>query len=101
MATSQKPSGISASEVINREDCDLLARVGLGDERAIASRHHRSSRLVYSVALRVCRDAASAEEVLQNVFMRVWLAPQQFASGPGSLGGGLGGLSRRSEEHKS
>jgi DNA-directed RNA polymerase specialized sigma24 family protein len=42
----------------------------------------------------VCRDAASAEEVLQNVFMRVWLAPQQFASGPGSLGGGLGVLSR-------
>ena len=94
MATSRNPSAMSTSEVINSEDCDLLAGVGLGDEQAIASLYDRHSSLVYSVALRVCRDAASAEEVLQNVFMRVWLAPQQFASAPGSLHGRLGVLSR-------
>jgi RNA polymerase sigma factor (sigma-70 family) len=78
----------------NPEDFELLARVGWSDEQAIASLYDRHSTLVYSVALRVCGDAASAEEVLQNIFMQIWLAPQQFASHPGSLAGRLGVLSR-------
>jgi RNA polymerase sigma factor (sigma-70 family) len=82
------------SQEINPEDLDLLARVGLGDERAMASLYDRHSNLVYSVALRVCRDSASAEEVLQNIFLQIWLAPQHFASVPGSLDGRLGVLSR-------
>lgn len=90
----RKPSGMSTSEAIYREDCDLLAEVGLGDERAIASLYDRHSCLVYSVALRVCRDTASAEVILQNVFMQLWLAPQRFASAPGSLEGRLGVLAR-------
>jgi RNA polymerase sigma factor (sigma-70 family) len=82
------------SEEMNPEDFDLLARVGSCDERAMASLYDRHSNLVYSVALRVCRDAASAERVLQNVFMQLWLAPQQFDAEPGSLDGKLGLLSR-------
>ena len=77
-----------------REDFDLLARVGSGDERAMASLYDRHCTLVYSVALKVCRDSTSAEEVLQNIFMQMWLAPQQFASAPGSLDRRLGVLSR-------
>jgi RNA polymerase sigma factor (sigma-70 family) len=76
------------------EDFDLLARVGSGDERAMASLYGRHSNLVYSVALRVCRDAALAEGILQKVFLQLWLAPQQFDSEPGSLDGQLGLLSR-------
>jgi RNA polymerase sigma factor (sigma-70 family) len=79
---------------INAGDLDLLAAVGLGDERAMASLYDRYSTVVYSVALRVCRDSASAEEVVQNLFLQLWLAPQQFASQPGSLEGRLGLLSR-------
>jgi RNA polymerase sigma factor (sigma-70 family) len=75
-------------------DLDLLVRVGSGDQRALASLYDRHSTLVYSVALRVCRDSAWAEEVLQNIFMQIWLTPQQFASAPGSLDGRLGVLSR-------
>jgi RNA polymerase sigma factor (sigma-70 family) len=75
-------------------DSDLLTRIGLGDQRAMASLYSGHSALVYSVALRVCRDAATAEEVLQNVFLQVWLKPQQFASGPGSLEERLALLSR-------
>ena len=78
----------------HEKDFDLLARVGLGDRRAIASLYDRHSTLVYRVALRVCHDSASAEEVLQNIFMQIWLAPQTFASEPGSLDGRLGLLSR-------
>ena len=76
------------------EDLPLLARVGLGDQAAMASLYDRHSTLVYSVALRVCRDSASAEEVLQNLFMQIWLAPQEFASASGRLDGRLAILSR-------
>jgi RNA polymerase sigma factor (sigma-70 family) len=78
----------------NPVDDDLLARVGLGDERALAALYDRHCDLVYSVALRVCRDASMAEEALQNIFMQVWLAPGEFAAEPGSLDGRLGMLSR-------
>ena len=94
MTTSRNASGMLTLQETNPKDSDLLARVGLGDERAIASLYDRHSTLVYSVALRVCRDSASAEEVLQNVFMEIWLSPQQFASTSGSLDGRLGLLSR-------
>jgi RNA polymerase sigma factor (sigma-70 family) len=76
------------------EDFDLLARIGSGDQGAMASLYDRHSTLVYSVALRVCRDSAWAEEVLQNIFMQIWLAPQKFTSTPGRLDGRLGILSR-------
>ena len=93
-AASRDAPGIPASHDMNSEDLDLLARVGLGDQGAMASLYDRHSSLVYSVALRVCRDSVSAEEVLQNVFLQIWLAPQQFASELGGLREGLGILSR-------
>jgi RNA polymerase sigma factor (sigma-70 family) len=94
MTTLRTASEMPTSQDTTSEDSALLARVAIGDERAMASLYDRHSTLVYSVALKVCRDAVSAEEVLQNIFLRIWLAPQQFASGPGSLDGGLGILSR-------
>jgi len=66
-------------------DGDLLARIGLGDERAMAWLYDRHSALAYSVALRVCGDSAAAEEVLQSLFLQLWLAPEPFASRAESL----------------
>lgn len=86
--------GLEKSADDRDEDFALLARVGRGDRDALASLYDRHSALVYSVALRVCRDSGWAEEVLQNVFMQVWLAPQQFASAPGKLDGRLALLAR-------
>jgi len=79
---------------MDAEDFRLLAAIGLGDGRAMASLYDRHSSLVYSIALRVCRDSASAEEILQNIFMQIWLAPRLFASAPGRLDRRLGVLSR-------
>ncbi len=76
------------------EDCELLAAIGTGDERAMAAFYDRHCGVVYSVALRVCGEAATAEGVLQDVFLRVWLAPESFAAESGGLAGRLGVLSR-------
>ncbi|MFC6644886.1 sigma-70 family RNA polymerase sigma factor [Granulicella cerasi] len=75
-------------------DEQLLALVQRGDESAMASLYDRYSRLVYSVSLRVLRDPAAAEDVLQEIFMQVWRTPDSFISARGSLAGWLSIVSR-------
>jgi RNA polymerase sigma-70 factor (ECF subfamily) len=49
----------------------------------------RYSGMAYSVALRVVKDAAQAEDVMQDVFFQVWQNPRAFVSDRGSLGAWL------------
>jgi RNA polymerase sigma-70 factor (ECF subfamily) len=77
-----------------QEDAALLALVQRGDEYAMAALFDRYSKVVYSVALRVLRDPASAEDVLQEVFMQIWRNPDSFVATRGSLGGWLAVVSR-------
>lgn len=76
------------------DDAILLGRVQLGNEQAMALIYDRYSRIVYSVALRVLRDPASAEDVLQEIFLQVWRNPGRFVSARGSLGGWLAVVTR-------
>jgi RNA polymerase sigma-70 factor (ECF subfamily) len=76
------------------QDGQLLDRVRRGEEQAMATLYDRYSKLVYSVALRVLRDPASAEDVLQDVFLGVWRRPERFVSARGSLGGWLAVVAR-------
>jgi RNA polymerase sigma-70 factor, ECF subfamily len=77
-----------------QDDAALLALVQRGDEYAMASLFDRYSKIVYSVALRVLRDPAVAEDVLQEVFMQIWRSPDGFVATRGSLGGWLAVVSR-------
>jgi RNA polymerase sigma-70 factor, ECF subfamily len=77
-----------------QDDAALLARVERGDEAAMATLYDRYSKVVYSVALRVLRDPAAAEDVLQDVFMQVWRNPTGFIATRGSLGGWLAVVAR-------
>ncbi len=76
------------------QDGQLLDRVRRGDDQAMAALYDRYSKLVYSVALRVLRDPASAEDVLQDVFLGLWRRPERFVSARGSLGGWLAVVAR-------
>jgi RNA polymerase sigma-70 factor (family 1) len=52
---------------------ELLASVAEGDEQAFASlfEHHRDR--VYSIAFRLTHSAFLAEEIVQDVFLAIWL----------------------------
>lgn len=54
----------------------------------------RYSKIVYSVGLRVLRDAAAAEDVMQEIFMQIWRNPESFVATKGSLGGWLSVVAR-------
>jgi RNA polymerase sigma-70 factor (ECF subfamily) len=75
-------------------DADLLGKVQRGDELAMAALYDRYSKIVYSVALRVLRDPAAAEDVLQEIFMQMWRSPTKFVATRGTLCGWLAVVTR-------
>jgi RNA polymerase sigma-70 factor (ECF subfamily) len=56
----------------------LPALVARGDEQALAELYDRFGRVAYGVALRVLRDAALAEDAVQDAFMAVWRTAAGF-----------------------
>jgi len=61
-----------------QELCGLLARVANGDRKALAAVYDRTSAKVYGVCLRIARDREAADEILQDVFLKVWNRAGRF-----------------------
>ncbi|MEO7057895.1 MAG: sigma-70 family RNA polymerase sigma factor [Caldimonas sp.] len=56
----------------------LLARSSLGDRVAFATLYERTSPHLFAVVLRINRDKAQAEDILQEVYVNVWRAASSF-----------------------
>jgi len=56
----------------------LLARCRLGDRAAFARLYDHTSGLLFGIVLRINRDRASAEDVLQEVYVKVWRSAQSY-----------------------
>jgi RNA polymerase sigma-70 factor (ECF subfamily) len=67
----------------------LLQRVEARDQGAMAEIFDTYSRMAYSIALRVLKDPAQAEDVMQDVFFQLWQNPRAFTPERGSLGAWL------------
>jgi RNA polymerase sigma-70 factor (ECF subfamily) len=67
----------------------LLERVRGKNQQAMADVFDRYGGMVYSVALRVLNDREQAEDVMQEIFFQLWIKPDAFVQGRGSLGGWL------------
>lgn len=52
--------------------CDTLQRASQGDIEAFEQLYKAASGFVYNVAFRVTRNSADAEEVTQDVFMKIY-----------------------------
>ncbi len=76
----------SAGEDAPLDDHELLARTALGDENAFAALSERHLRRMIAVAQRVLGNAAEADEVAQEAFLRLWrYAPNWDPKGTGSV----------------
>jgi RNA polymerase sigma-70 factor (ECF subfamily) len=90
VAGSQRSSSGGAQPRNSAEhDRLLLGRVEARDQGAMAEIFDTYSRMAYSIALRVLKDPAQAEDVMQDVFFQVWQNPRAFAPERGSLGAWL------------
>ena len=59
-------------------DDELMRLIGTQDLGAFDTLYGRYGDLVYSVSLRVVGDPQAAQDVTQDVFLRVWRRPEQF-----------------------
>jgi RNA polymerase sigma factor (sigma-70 family) len=60
------------------DDEDLLLACAEGDEQALSSLYDRFGRIAYGLALRVVRDAALAEDAVQEAFLTVWQQARRY-----------------------
>ena len=77
------------------DDEFLLRRIQRRDETALEELYDRQSTAVYSLALRIVGDRAAAEDVLSDVFWRVWRRAETFDPRRGSLTAWLLTITRR------
>jgi len=66
-------------------DAQLVTSIGRYSEVALAEVYRRHGGAVYGLARRVLDNAAEAEDVTQEVFVRLWNAPDRFDPARGSL----------------
>ena len=62
----------------SHELAHLLSRTALGDRAAFAALYERTSGHLFAVVLRVQRDRAIAEDLLQEIYVSVWRAAAAF-----------------------
>ena len=60
------------------DDAQLMEAIGREEVVALESLYDRYSALVFSVSLRVLHDTQLAEDVVQEVFLRIWRQPASF-----------------------
>jgi RNA polymerase sigma factor (sigma-70 family) len=80
---------------MGRWDQEVCERLVAGDDAALRELYDELSPLVYGLAARVTRDWAAAEDITQEVFVRVWENPQAFDPARGTWRRWLGTMTHR------
>lgn len=62
-----------------------MQRILQRDEQALTELYTQYGSLIYSLALRVCRNAESAQEVTQDTFLKVWRQSDRWDAAKGRL----------------
>jgi RNA polymerase sigma-70 factor, ECF subfamily len=73
-------------------DEQLMIALTRGETWAMTALYDRYTRLVYSLALRILNDRAAAEEVVQEVFVKVWRRAREFDAQRGKFSAWLSGI---------
>jgi RNA polymerase sigma-70 factor, ECF subfamily len=66
-------------------DTDLISLVENDDPEALAALYDRHSRSAYSLAYRMMGERQAAEDLIQEVFLKVWRAAESYRSERGTV----------------
>lgn len=78
----RRKQGVNYQEL---EDPTIITLIARADEQALGELYERYSRLVYSMALNTLGDPSLAEEVTQDVYLRVWRKAGTYRAGQGKV----------------
>ena len=79
------PNTTRMATVTESSDATLLVAIGRYHQDALAEVFRRHGGAVFGLARRLLGDDAAAEEIVQEVFLRLWEQPERFDPGRGSL----------------
>lgn len=74
-----------AHELRESSDAALVVAIGRWHQEALAEVYRRHAGSAYALARRLLRNAALAEEVVQELFIRLWDKPERYDPSRGSL----------------
>jgi RNA polymerase sigma factor (sigma-70 family) len=70
----------SDRELAHLSDEALIAVLARGDDGALAELYDRFGAVAYGLALRIVRDTALAEDVVQEAFLTIWRSAARFVA---------------------
>ncbi len=68
-----------------RSDAALVVSIGRFDESALSEAYERHGGAVFALSRRLLKRRDLAEDVTQEIFMRLWTKPERFDPDRGSL----------------
>jgi RNA polymerase sigma-70 factor (ECF subfamily) len=69
----------------NAHDRELISQLLAGDEAALRTAYREHASVVFGLAMRVLVNTVLAEEITQDVFVRLWEQPDRFEPERGTL----------------
>lgn len=67
------------------EEIELMTRIRARDQAALSELYQRFGGLVYGLAMRVLQNTGFAEEVTQDIFLKIWDQPDSWDATRGKL----------------
>jgi RNA polymerase sigma-70 factor (ECF subfamily) len=71
---------VTRSQPTSADDTELVLRVGEGDARAYHELVSRHAARIRAFVMRLVRDDADADDVVQETFLRLWLHAAEYES---------------------
>lgn len=83
LATSMPDAAVQANR--NEEPAQWVAAMARGERQALARFYDEFSRPVYSLAARMLGDQVEAQDLVQEIFLQVWLTAGSYEPGRGTV----------------